>query len=270
MQLILLCVNVEDAMIEIRECANAAEEEFFRNELRAYFERDLFPDPQDEDREYFLGEDYWESAEKLNMRDVDRLRYMLFSRDGVDIGFAMATIYGTEDGKCYLMEFCVLPQYRGGGTGHACAQVFFDWAYANGAEYIELNAHTQQRQRFWKSMGFVDNGVDDWGDPLLMLPPERKVPVSVRPLRNYSDWQLVKLVNGLMREKGKGPLTDEQRDEMSYILARRQYIAFVASRGYREVGVCFVDLQGRITDMYVEPVFRGKNVETMLLRAARA
>lgn len=257
-------------MINIRECANAAEEKFFWDELLAYFDRDLFPDPEDEDRAYFLSGDYRESARELHQRANDRLRYLLFSRDGVDIGFVMAIIYNTEDDKCYLMEFCVLPEHRGNGTGRACARTFFEWAKANGAQYVELNAHTQQRQRFWKSVGFVENGRDDWGEPLYMLPPTQKLPVSAGRLRDVTDWQLVKLTNGLLCEKGREPLSDAQRDALATVLAQKQYTAFIAKRGYRAVGVCFVDARGRIADVYVEPVFRGQNVEAMLLRAARA
>lgn len=252
-------------MIQIRECANPAEERFFLQQLRAYFERDLFPDPQDEDRAYFLGAEYWQTLTKLHVRADDRLRQLLFSRDGVDIGFVMATIYNTEDGKCFLMEFCVLPEYRGGGTGRACARAFFDWAKENGAAYIELNAHTEQRQRFWLSVGFVPNGRDDWGDPMFLRPPEERISFAVKRLEAYDDWQLCKLVNGLRCEKGAEPLTDEQRDAMASALSERRYTAFVAKRGYRSVGVAFVrGRRGKLEDVFVEPAFRGMGAEELL------
>ena len=255
-------------MITIRECANRAEERFFWQKLREYFERDLFPDPQDEDRAYFLGRDYEKTAAGLHSRANDRLRYLLFSREGVDIGFVMATIYDTEDGKCFLMEFCVFPEYRGGGTGRECAKVFFDWANTHGAEYVELNAHTDQRVRFWKSVGFVENGRDDWGDPMFMLPPEKKIDFIVERLESFDDWQLCKLVNGLLCEKGKEPLSDDQRDKMAQALAERRYTALVAKRGYRMVGICFVrGRRGHIEDVYVEPVFRNQGVEALLRSA---
>ena len=257
-------------MITIRECANRAEERFFWQKLREYFERDLFPDPQDEDREYFLGDEYRTTAAEMHGRANDRLRYLLFARDGVDIGFVLATIYNTEDGRCFLMEFCVFPEYRGSGTGRACAKLFFDWACEHGAEYVELNAHTEQRVRFWKSVGFVENGRDDWGDPMFMLPPAKKVGFTVERLENYDDWQLCKLVNGLLWETGKAPLSDGQRDKMAQALAERRYTAHVAKRGYRMVGICFVrGRRGRIEAMYVEPVFRTEAAEEMLRRAAR-
>ena len=257
-------------MIRIRECAGRSEERFFAQKLREYFERDLFPDPKDEDRAYFLGREYFEQLEKLHARPDDRLRMLLFSRDGEDIGFVMATIYNTEDDKCFLMEFCVFPEYRGGGTGRACAKLFFDWAYGQGAEYIELNAHTEQRVRFWKSLGFVENGRDDWGDPMYMLPPEKKLPFAVKKLEQFDDWQLCKLVNGLLCEKGGEPLSDEQRDKMAQMLVERKYTVHAAMRGFRMVGICFVrGRRGRIEDVYVEPVFRGQGIEELLQGACQ-
>lgn len=256
-------------MIQIRECQGHQEEEFFWEKLKEYFERDMFPDPEDEDREYFLGSDYSGTAMKMHQQEKDRLRYLLFERDGEKIGFVMAMIYDTQDMRCFLMEFCVFPEFRGNGVGRACARLFEQWAYGEGAAYIELNAHTEQRQRFWKSVGYVDNGRDDWGDPSLMIPPAKRVGLSARALRRFDDWQLMKLVNGMRCEAGQAALSDEERDLMAQALAARQYQVFVLRRGWRWVGVCFADAQGRIAGMYVEPVFRSEAAEEMLLRAVR-
>lgn len=256
-------------MVQIRECAGPAEDAFFRAELKAYFERDMFPDPQDEDRAYFLGSDYEADMERLHGQEKDRLRYLLFERENEKIGFVMATIYDSEDKRCFLMEFCVFPQFRGNGTGRACAEAFRQWAIGEGAEYIELNAHTEQRKRFWRSAGYRDNGCDDWGDPALMLPPERKVGLSARQLRRFDDWQLMKLVNGLRMQRGQTALTDDQRDEMARQLSAKRHRAFILQRGWRWVGVCFADGRGNVESLYVEPVFDSSAAQEMLLRAVR-
>lgn len=251
-------------MIRIRECANAADEAFFWQELHAYFERDLFPDAEDEDREYFLGEDYREGAQKMHDRANDRLHYLLFERDGTAIGFVMGAVYDTEDDRCYLMEFCVFPEYRGGGTGRECARLFFDWAYAQGAAYIELNAHTEQRRRFWRSVGFVDNGRDDWGDPLLMLPPKQHVPFAAERLTAYDDWQLCRLVNGMRCEAGGEALSDAERDALATELAAGRQAARVVRRGFRMVGLRLTDSSGALLGEFVEPAFRGQGAEALL------
>lgn len=253
-------------MIRLYECRNPVDDAYFWARLVEYFERDLFPDPEDEDREYFLGEEYAAQAAVLHAVERDRLRYFLFEREGEYIGFVMGRIYTAEDHRCYLMEFCVFPQYRGGGTGRACARLFIDWAFAEGAAYIELNAHTEQRRRFWHSLGFVDNGLDDYGDPSLMLPPKKQLVISTHWVTRVRDWQLVKLVNSMRHEQGKPPLTDAERDMMATRLDERKYEAYLADHGKRKVGICFTPgfSTGPVLDMYVEPVFRGRGAEDML------
>ncbi|MFR7893571.1 MAG: GNAT family N-acetyltransferase [Dysosmobacter sp.] len=56
-----------------------------------------------------------------------------------------------EDGKCFILEFCVLPEHRGGGMGTACARTLLNWAREQGAGYAELNCTTPPRQRFCRA-----------------------------------------------------------------------------------------------------------------------
>ena len=49
------------------------------------------------------------------------MRYLFFRRDGQDIGLALSVVYASEDGKQFILEFCVFPEFRGNGTGAACA-----------------------------------------------------------------------------------------------------------------------------------------------------
>ena len=135
--------------ITIREAFTSEEVKHFWKELNAYHIRDIFPDPDSEDRAYFLGNEYRDHMESIHSRSYDRCHYLFFDRDGVEIGFAMPVIYSTEDGKCFLMEFCVYPEFRGNGTGKACAKAFLEWAEEIGAAYTELNCDTTDRIRFW-------------------------------------------------------------------------------------------------------------------------
>ena len=155
--------------IQIHEAVTEAEIQHFWKELNAYHERDIFPDPEDEDLEYFLGNEYRADMESIHDRQKDRARYLFFRREGREIGFALAVIYDTEDFKCFLMDFCVYPQFRGNGTGVSSAASFLTWAKENGAAYVELNSFTVERTRFWKKSGFVENGADEWGDTLMIL-----------------------------------------------------------------------------------------------------
>ncbi len=195
------------------------------------------------------------------------------------VGIALTVIYDQEDGKCFLLEFCVLPEFRGGGMGRNCAKAFLAWAKEQGAAYVELNyGGLENRERFWKSMGFFSNGRDEWGEPLMLLPPTEDCPVTVEILKDPKDWQLMKLENGYLAEIGEEMLSDEKKERLERAVAEEKIVFFLARRGYRAVGMCSVSLcfstfacgeTGNFEDFYVEPVFRKKGIGRMLAHAAQ-
>ena len=266
--------------ITIREALSEKELAFFWEELRGYFKRDIFPDPEDEDREYFLGEEYREQIQVLHDRKVDRCSYILFSKNGIDIGFALPALYLNEDGKCFIMEFCVLPEHRGHGTGKECARALMDWSRERGASYWELNSGgNERRERFWKSLGFVPNGADEWGEPLMMLPPEEETSITVEPFVPADDWQLMKLENGFLGDIGEESMDEERQERLREAIAGGRISFFLAKRGTRAVGMCSVAAYwstfscGEIAvfeDFYIEPVFRGKGIARLLAKAAQS
>ena len=83
--------------------------------------------------------------------------------------------------------------------GKECARALLKWAEKNGAFYAELNySGNVRRKHFWQSIGFVQNGSDQWGDPLMLFSPKERAPISVEILTDSEDWQLQKLENGLL------------------------------------------------------------------------
>lgn len=154
----------------------------FWQQLYAYFQRDLFPDPADETLPYFLGEEYKVAMRQLHDRKENPVQYLFFHRENQEIGFAMPVIYTAEDGKCFVLEFCIYPEYRGNGTGKDCAKALLCWAKANGARYGELYCDNARRERFWQSVGFVKIDVDEDGQILMRL-PEEKMPSAVKQLQ---------------------------------------------------------------------------------------
>lgn len=265
--------------ITIREAFAEKDIEKFWIQLHIYHKRDIFPDPENEDREYFLNDSQYRAhIELLHARETDRSRYLFFCRDGEDIGFALAVVYGSEDGKCFLLEFCVFPEHRGKGTGTECAEAFLCWARGEGAKYAELNFGTVQRQRFWSRLGFVRNGCDEWGEPLMILPPEEEVPFTVEKLTDGGDWQLHKLLNGFLAEIGEEPLSDEKKERLARAVERGEIQFFAAKRGYRSIGLCSVSRYwstfscgevGVFDDFYIEPAFRKKGIARLLSTAAQ-
>ena len=196
--------------ITVREAVTQDDAALFWEQLHLYYKRDIFPDPEDEEREYFLSDEHCTTIQKIHDRPQDRCYYLFFHRNGQDIGFALPVIYTSEDGKCFVMEYCVYPEYRGNGTGKECAKVLLDWAKENGAFYAELNyGGNNRRLRFWKSAGFTENGVDEWGEPLMILPPKDEIPFYVEILNDPTDWQLLKLENGFKKDIGEEALSEE-------------------------------------------------------------
>lgn len=268
------------APITIREVITEPDVAAFWKQLYSYFIRDIFPDPEDEDRAYFLGEEYREQMQKIHDRPQNRCYYLIFRRDGQDIGFAMPVIYTEEDGKCFILEFCVYPELRGNGIGRECAGVLLNWAEENGALYAELNYGGDHRRRhFWERVGFLENGVDEWGESLMIRPPKADVPITIEVLADPEDWQLKKLENGFLREIGEEVLTEEKQKQLAQAIREGKITFFVAKRGYRSVGMCSVAKcfstfacsdTGVFEDFYIEPVFRGKGTARKLAQAVRA
>lgn len=267
--------------ITIHEAVGEAEIEAFWQQLHSYHRRDIFPEPGEEDLAYFLDDSqYRAQITAIHDREWNRCYYLFFQREGQEIGFALPAVYTTEDGKCLILEFCVYPDFRGQGTGTACAKALLAWAREHGALYAELNYGCQEnRFRFWNRLGFLPNGNDEWGEPLLVLPPEEELPFTVEELKDPEDWQLLKLENGFLGEIGEECLTDEKKRRLQAAVRDEKIRFFMAKRGYRCVGMCSVATAfstfscgqvGTFEDFYVEPVFRGKGIARLLADAARA
>lgn len=265
--------------ITIREAA-AEEEALFLDQLRIYFERDIFSDPQVEGKECFSqGSQYWVQLQEIHNRPKHRCHYLFFCQGGKNIGFAMPVLYKSEDGKCFLMEFCVFPEYRGHGIGKQCVEVLLKWAKENGGTYVELNyGKNERRLRFWKSVGFVENGANEWGEPLMILPPEQEMSFSAEILNDPADWQLVKLENGFLAEIGEENLSEEKQELLQQAIQQGTILFFIAKRGYRSVGMCSVSPcfstfsctnVGVFDDFFIEPAFRKKGIARMLAQAAQ-
>ena len=265
--------------ITIREVVTETDVAVFWEQLHIYHKRDIFPSPNTEDLEYFLSSEYYDHMMKIHSRPQDRCYFLFFQRDGQDIGFAMPVIFTSEDGKCFIMEFCVYPEFRGNGTGKECARVLLDWTRENGALYAELNHGSNQRRRhFWESVGFIENGADEWGEPLMILPPAEDIPITVEVLTDPEDWQLKKLENGFLKEIGEAPETEEKQEQLTQAIRDCKITFFVAKRGYRAVGMCSVAKcfstfactdTGVFDDFYIEPVFRKRGIARMLAQAAQ-
>lgn len=268
-----------DQTIIVRDAVTDSDTAHFFTELHAYHRRDIFPAAeQGEDLAYFLSEPYLAQLKALHGRKTDRLHFLFFERGEREIGFAMPAIYETEDGKCFIMEFCVYPEFRG-GTGHACGEALLDWAQARGAQYFELNCGTSQRQRFWGRLGFQPNGRDEWGETLMLRPPEEAAPITVRQfLPGADNWQLLKLENGYLAEIGETPLDEAKQAQLLHAIQDGRITFFAAYRRTRMIGMCSVSRAfstfdctdvAIFEDFFVEPAFRRHGAARQLMFAVQ-
>ncbi len=122
----------------------------------------------EEDIEYFSGDEYRGILEARMARETDRHHMIYFRRRGVRIGACSFCVCQSEGGKCFIYDFWVFPDYRGNGTGHRCFEALERYAGEIGASFYELNSTKEDSVRFWKSLGFVENGRDEYDMPLLI------------------------------------------------------------------------------------------------------
>ena len=108
--------------ITVREAVTEIEIAAFWEQLYNYYKRDIFPDSVDGEQNHFLGGEYRQHMEIIHKRPQDRCYYLLFYQNEQNVGFAMPVIYTSEDGKCFIMDFCVYPEFRGNGMGKECAR----------------------------------------------------------------------------------------------------------------------------------------------------
>ena len=231
-----------------------------------YHRRDIFPEiEQAEDLAYFLSDEYLSQLKSLHRRQENRLHFLFFERGGQDIGFTMPVIYGSEDDKCFIMEFCVYPEFRGSRVTPAARRCSL-WARERRASYFELNCDTAPRERFWGRLGFLPNGCDEWSIPLMLRPPEEDAPhhrPSVRP--RCGRLAALKLENGYLAEIGETPLDERKQAQLLQAIQEERITFFAAYRKTRMVGMCSVSRVfstftcadiGVFEDFFVEPVFR--------------
>lgn len=153
-------------MVKIEEIPVERIKEFWDIHLKYLVDDGIISD--EEDIEYFFGDEYRDIIKSHMMREIDRHHMVYFLEDNKKIGAAQYNIYQSEDGKCFVLDFWVFPEFRGNGTGHKCFEALERYTRLDGATYYELNSTKEDSIRFWKSIGFVENGKDEWGMLLLV------------------------------------------------------------------------------------------------------
>lgn len=152
--------------VEIQEIPVERIDEFWAIHLRYLVDDGIIGD--EEDIAYFAGEEYRGIIRAHMLRDADRHHMVYFVRTGERIGAAQYNTYQSEDGKCFILDFWVFPPFRGRGTGCLCFEALERYTKADSARYYEINSEKEGSVRFWKSLGFAENGRDEYDMPLFV------------------------------------------------------------------------------------------------------
>ncbi len=153
-------------MITIEEIPVDNINDFWKIHFKYLMDDGIIDDP--EDIEYFSGDEYRGIIKNHMVRDNNKHHMVYFLNGKTRIGAAQYNTYQTEDGKCFILDFWVFPEHRGNGTGHACFEALEKYTKSDGAIYYELNSMKDDSIRFWKSIGFVENGRDEYDMPLFV------------------------------------------------------------------------------------------------------
>lgn len=143
--------------------------EIFWDLRDGYLHRDIFPKdslglPLDQgDREYLLSDDYKSHLLDLSKRSVDSLKFGFFIRKDEIVGFVSYCSYLSEDGKCFIIDYCILEAYRNERLGQHYFELLRLMEVENGSKYFALNVSNRSNMKFWMNCGFGFAGLDNYG-----------------------------------------------------------------------------------------------------------
>ncbi|MEG1559729.1 MAG: GNAT family N-acetyltransferase [Clostridia bacterium] len=225
-------------------------------------------------RKWLLSDEYKTQIHSICERDIDRGRMVFFMNADVIIGFSSYCAYLSEDGKCFIIDFCVLPEFRGHGIGIDCFNAIEKKEKARGTVYFSLNSANDDAARFWKRLGFEYNGVDAHGTMLLMQNPTDNAEVSFEEFDTKDFDQLKELLAGYKYAIGENLPEEAQLENLLLAIREKKIIFFIAKRKTRIIGICSLSELfstykckpvAMFEDFYVMPVYRHKGIARGLI-----
>lgn len=167
-----------DSNIIVHEVRTNEELSLFWDKRNEYMKEDIIPNCTlgepitKEDEKWFFSQEYMDHIMKLYFREIDKLYIVFFVKDGDIIGFSSYITYHSEDGKCFILDFCIDVKARNQGIGKECFYLIENKELNKGATYFALNLTNEQNERFWKSLGFVKDGNDEYNNPIYICRPK--------------------------------------------------------------------------------------------------
>lgn len=141
--------------------------EFWRKK-QEYEERDIFPTLSAEEISKFDSNEYYDNIMELHHKpqaEGSALQFIFIYDESDYIGFTMYKTYLYEDGKTFILDYCIEPDCRNKGIGSKALKELEDYLKEEGSTYIELNSGDlgEPNSRFWLRQGFIPAGRDDQG-----------------------------------------------------------------------------------------------------------
>ncbi len=264
--------------------SKAQKEEFWKEKNR-YLVKDTFPNCDiggsltREEQAWFFSKEYRSMMEELCARDVDQAKAYFFKQGEERIGITLYCTYQSQDGRCFIFDYCIFPEFRGQGIGKQCFSILEQQARKEGATYFELNAYGHRTKRFWESLGFQYNGFDSNKILLLLKKPNTEETITYEQLDAKDIWQILNLENSYRYEMDEDFLSKETQEELKNAIVEEKIYFFVAKRKTRVIGMCSISTvysttqtgyMGIFEDMYIEPIFRKKGRAKELVNFAFA
>lgn len=100
---------------------------------------------------------------KLFGREIDTAFPVIFIINSEVVGFTTYCTYHSEDGKCLIVDYYILPEYRDSGLGSMFFERVKEAEINKGAKFFELNVSNRRNMNFWSNNGFKLTGVDEFG-----------------------------------------------------------------------------------------------------------
>lgn len=158
--------------MELKMATTSNDFSFFWQKWSAYMCRDILnQQPADssqrkEEQAWFFSREYHDLLMELFQRKIDQGFVCFFMLDGKYAGFVDYVIYTSEDGKGFILDYCVEKKYRDRGYGSHFFELLQEKMISQGSEYFQLNLSTAKQEKFWQSKGFFKIGSDEYEDDL--------------------------------------------------------------------------------------------------------
>lgn len=153
--------------LEFKYVKSIEDIDFFWKKRNEYMLQDVIPNDEygdpltKEDIEWFFSDDYKNHIMHLYKRSVDPLYIIFFYHENINVGFVDFVIYNSEDGKCFIIDYCIYKGYRNDGFGKEAFELIEQEFIRKGATYINLNVSNHRNEHFWKTNGFDKTEIKD-------------------------------------------------------------------------------------------------------------